>query len=72
MVTDRGGLQISCLNPKSGGLGFWDKRCQLVGVWGLGFGFGVWGLGLGLGFGFGVWGLGLGFGFGFGVWGLVC
>ena len=31
-----------------------------LGVWGLGLGFGVWGLG------FGVWGLGLGFG----VWGL--
>jgi len=59
-----------------------------VGVWGLGFGVGVWGMGVRIwvlgfrvygllfevkGLGIGVWGLGFGvFGLGFGFWGLGC
>ena len=55
--------QLSNANPIHG-IGF-------GGVWGLGFGVGVWGLGFGVwGLGFGVWGLGFG-GRGLWVWALI-
>ena len=55
------GFRVQSLGSK---FGIW--------VWGLGLGFGVWGLGFGVwGLGFGVWGLGFGvWGLGFGVLGL--